>query len=235
MQARRADSCKRHRHTTGSSVNAGYLLTGLGFCGVCEAKLHGYTCISRRGIKTKYYVCSGRHRGGDHGACPKYYRVPGKPFEDRILALVMGLDNHPDLAKYIADEFAKINRVDGDRQANLTRRLADLDQQQAKLSEHIMALDFKAAQGMGFYDKARTLAQEREEVEGQLKTIKPVMAELPELEAVRLSIAQGVGLLRRALEAGSLEEKRDVIACYVQRFEAFPDAHKCASICIWHS
>jgi DNA invertase Pin-like site-specific DNA recombinase len=229
VQARRRDSRERQRYTTGRATHAGYLLTGLMTCSVCGCQVSGHTRVSGRGLRTRYYVCSGHHRGGKH-LCPKRYQVPAEPLEDRIVATITAdlerLANHPDLAKFIGEELQRIDGVDADRRANLVRRLADLDRQQAKLRDHLLALDAKTAQAMGFYDQARQLTEEREAVEQEVAQVKASMPDVSSEAIIRAGTSEALDLLQRAIGGGTLEEKREVIAHYVQRIEADPTTER---------
>ncbi len=69
----------------------------------------------------------------------------------------------------------------------LPRRLADLDQQLAKVPDHLKALDAETAMSLGLYDEAKPLAGERKQVE--------------------LALAD----LGRVLDGGTIEEKRELI------------------------
>jgi aspartate/methionine/tyrosine aminotransferase len=90
----------------------------------------------------------------------------------------------------------------------------------------LLALDAKTAQAMGFYDQARQLTEEREAVELELAQVKASTPDMPSEAVIRAGTSEALDLLQRAIDAGTLEEKREVIAHYVQRIEADQTAER---------
>ncbi len=187
-QERRAESREKHRQTTGRAVRANYLLTGLLRCGVCGAKLTGQTTTSGKGYRTRYYVCSAHH-AGHRDRCPKRYSVPAEPVESHVLGLIRDdLDKLRDddkLHEYIAAELERASGGRVDARQQLQRRQAELDRQAAKLRDHLLSLDPDTAKGLGLYQQAEQIAEERATVERELADLGDAMPTLPDAAELR--------------------------------------------------
>ncbi|MCX5659620.1 MAG: recombinase family protein [Planctomycetota bacterium] len=225
VKARRQVSKEKHRAIIGRAVKGEYQLTGLFFCGVCGAKMMGQTCTSGKGYRTRYYTCNAHHRGKKE-QCPKRYTVPADVVESRIWALIREdlakLRDDDKLQVYVAKELERVNGRGGDARGQLQRRLAELDQQLAQLREHVLAMGPDAAKSLGLYDRAKDLGQERQSVEAELGR-QEKRPELPGPAELRKRIAKAFDRLERVLADGTLEERRDVLALYVQTIKAEPD------------
>ncbi len=226
VQARRKDSRERHRHTTGTAVRSPYLLSGLIFCGVCGGRLSGQTITSGKGYRTAYYVCS-THHNGQHDRCPTRYTVPAKTIEDHIIGLIRhDLDKLRDddqLHAYVADEIQRLSGGRTDAHDQLQRRLFVLDQQTATLRDHLISLDPDTAKGLGLYEQAKRIAQEKREVEGELAKVKGAMPNLPDVKELRRRACAAFDDLEAVLKSGTIEEKRELISLYVQMIKAEPN------------
>ena len=226
VKARRKAMSESHSKASGSAVNAGYLLTGLGTCGVCSGKLVGMTSSAGSQGRKRYrhYIC-GRHHHGDHAACPKRYSINADMIEGHILDLIRTdlamLRDDPELQRMIAHEFARLTASVGDEREQAQRRLVDLDQRSAKLRDHLLALDPAAAKSMGLYDKAKQLADERQAVEQALASMGPAI-KVPTTAEVRERAAATFDRLGDLMANAPLEQRREFIAAYVQSIAADP-------------
>lgn len=226
VQERREASKEKSRQVVGHAVRANYLLTGRFFCGVCGSLMTGQTCTSGKGYRTRYYVCSCHHRG-DRERCGKRYTVPADVVESHLVELIKSdlakLRDDDQLHRYVAEEVKRITGSQDDAAEQLQRRLAELDQQIAKIRDHLKALDTATAQALGVYDDAKQAAAERQQVELELsKVAKPTPA-LPDLGELRRRASAAFERLDAVLAGGTLEEKRELIGCYVQKIKADPD------------
>lgn len=226
VQARRVASRSDHAaHYRGNAMKSAYLLTGRFFCGVCGGKMTGSTTTSGKGARTRYYQCSRRHAGHVHD-CPKRYTVPADVVEEHVLALIRQdlarLRDDDRLHEYVEEELRRLHGRQDDAHEQLQRRLADLDQQMAKLRDHLMALDTKAAEALGLYQRADDLAAERAEVEAGLADT-PERAGLPLVGDLRRRIAAEFDRLSEVMGEGTVEERRELIACYVHAIKADPN------------
>jgi DNA invertase Pin-like site-specific DNA recombinase len=225
VQARRNESREKHRHTTGRATKAGYLLTGLCFCGVCGGRLTGQTTKSGKGYRTRYYVCSSHHNG-HKDRCPKRYSVPAGIVEDHIFELIQAdlakLRDDDQLHKYIADELRRITGGHDDARQQLQRQLANLDQQLATLRGHLVTMDAETAKAVGLYDQAKDLAEQRAVIEAGLSKLPDDSPALPSADEIRRRASAAFDDLGRIIDGGTLEEKRDLISLYVEKIEADP-------------
>ena len=223
-QRRTVSKSKAHRR--GPAIRSEYLLTGLFVCGVCGGRMTGHTYKNAKGIKTPYYVC-GRHCSGHKHECPKRYTVPAKLVEQHILELIrldlLKLRDDDRLHESIAQELARITGSRTDARGQLQRRLAELDQQIAQLRDHVLAMDPATAKSMGLYDRAQVLAADRERVERNLANAGPATPDLPGVDEIRRRASAEFDRLKHVLVNASVEEKRELIACYVQAIKADPD------------
>ena len=226
VQRRRQDSKDRQVHHRGPAMRSEYLLTGLFFCGVCGGKMTGQTCTSGKGIKTRYYVC-GRHSAGHKHECPKRYSVPAKLVEEHIVGLIRidleKLRDDDKLHEYVAEEMGRLFGHKTDAREQLQRRLVDLDQQTAKVRDHMLALDPDTAKSLGIYDKAKALADNRRQVESELLGLAEQAPSLPDADELRLRVSAEFDRLGEVLAGGTVEEKRELISCYIQKIKADPD------------
>lgn len=226
VQQRREDSRKRNAHVRGPAMRSEYLLTGLFFCGVCGGKMTGHTCTSGKKIKTRYYVCS-RHSAGHKGECPKRFSVPAKLVEEHILGLVRidlaSLRDDDQLHKLIANELERLSGGRSDARDQLSRQLAKLDQEAATVRDHLMAMDPDTAKSLGFYDKAKAVAAEHAQISAELAKLPDSNALLPSPDVIRERAAAEFDRLEQVIGGSTVEEKRELIACYVQKIKADPD------------
>jgi DNA invertase Pin-like site-specific DNA recombinase len=227
VQQRRRESKQKHVHVTGTAVRSPYRLTGLAFCGVCGGLLTGQTTTSGKGYRTRYYVCATHHRG-DHAACPRRYKVPATAVEDYIFGVIRDdlakLRDDDQLRRYVRDELERIAGSRCGQSDRLQRRMADLDQQLAKLRDHLKALDPATAASLGLYDDAKAFATERAEIERDLAKEMNALPDLPDANAIRARAAAAFDELQTVLEGGTIEQQRELLALYVQRIKADPDA-----------
>jgi hypothetical protein len=226
VQQRRKESRERNTHRRGPSMRSEYLLTGLMFCGVCGGKLGGHTYKNPKGIKTRYYVCS-RHSAGHKHECSKRYTVPAKLVEGHLLGLIRqdltALRDDGQLHKMIAKEVERLAGGQSDARDQLSRQLASLDQQAATVREHLMSMDVDTAKALGLYDKARALSSEYAQVAEQLAKLPANCPALPSPELIRERAAAEFDRMEHVVSSATVEEKRELIACYVQKIKADPD------------
>jgi site-specific DNA recombinase len=226
VQQRRQASKTRQSYYRGPAMRSEYLLTGLFFCGVCGGKMTGQTCTSGKGIKTCYYVC-GRHSAGHKHECPKRYTVPAKLVENHIIGLIRTdleqLRDDDKLHEYVAQELGRLFGHETDAREQLQRRLADLDQQTAKVRDHMLALDPDTAKSLGMYDQAKALADDRRQVEAELAGLAEKAPNLPGADELRRRVSAEFDLLGEVLGGGTVEEKRELISHYIQKIKADPD------------
>ena len=229
VKQRRVRSKDKYIQVTGTAIHSPYLLGGLMFCGVCNGRLVGQTCTSGKGYRTRYYICGTHHRG-DHTACPARYKVPADLIETHIVKLIKddlaGLRDDRQLTRLIESELQRVTGSQDDAGEQLQRRLADLDQQLAKLRDHLKALDYETAAALGLYDDAKALAEERKTVEKDLAGIPTKSAVLPPTATIATNAASAFDELDKVLEVGTIEEKRELLALYVQKIKADPNLHQ---------
>tara|TARA_R110002073_G_scaffold239285_1_gene400646 strand:- start:166315 stop:168063 length:1749 start_codon:yes stop_codon:yes gene_type:complete len=226
VQMKRKESLGKHKtNHRGNAMKSNYLLTGLMFCGVCGGKLTGATQTNSKGYRTRYYTCC-THQAGHKDRCPKRYSVPANLVEDHVLSLIRNdlikLRNDSKLHKYVQDELRRHQGSQFDSHDQLNRRLADLDQKLAKLRDHLLSLDPATAESLGIYQQANDLSAERERVESELSKSKASVS-FPAVEDLRSRIASEFDHLEEIMASGSLEERRHLIACYVNKIQAEPD------------
>jgi hypothetical protein len=136
----------------------------------------------------------------------------------------MQLRDDDQLHRYVQQELA---RVTGGRQGQsdrLQRRMADLDQQLAKLRDHLKALDPQTAASLGLYDEAKMIADERAEIERQLAIESVGLPSLPSAQTLRANASAAFDNLGKVLEGGTIEQRRELLALYIQKIKADPDA-----------
>lgn len=228
VQQRRRGSKQKHRQVTGTAIHSQYLLGGLMYCGVCGGRMIGQTCTSGKGYRTRYYICATHHRG-DHATCPRRYKVPADLLEQHIVKLIKDdlhrLQEDSQLHRYVAEELERVTGSRSNAGEQLQRRLADLDQQLAKLRDHLKALDFETAQSLGLYDDAKALSEERKAVEAELSAVAVEVPHLPSADVLAKSAAAAFDEIDSVLAGATIEEKRELLGLYVQTIKADPDTH----------
>ena len=206
-------------------MKSAYLLTGRIFCGVCGGKLTGQTCTSGKGYKTRYYTCS-RHQQGHKDECPKRYTVPADLVENHILDLIkkdlLRLRDDAKLHEYVEAELRRLHGYNGDAKEQLQRRLAALDQKIARLRDHLAAMKPETAESLGMYQDADELAEERSQVESEIRAVSDDAA-LPPLGQLRDKIAAELNAVEDLVASGTVEERRSLISCYVKEIKADPN------------
>lgn len=149
--------------------------------------------------------------------------------EEHVLGLIrrdfMRLRDEKNLYEYVAQELQRLSSSKMDASEQLQRRLAELDQKIAQLRDHLMSLNKSAAQALGLYDQASRFAAEREQIETHLSATRVLLPAFPSVEEVRLRVREEFDRLEQVIALGSVEEKRSLIACYVQKIKADPDRH----------
>jgi DNA invertase Pin-like site-specific DNA recombinase len=228
VQQRRNESREKHCHVSGPAIRSEYILTHVAVCGVCGSRLTGQTTTSGKGYRTRYYICSCHHRG-DHELCPKRYKVPAILLEDHIIGLIKDdlgrLRDGDKLHQYIAEEMRRIRGSQCNAREQLQRRLAELDQAVAKLRDHLKALDPVTAAGLGMYDEARALMEERVTVGKDLGELPPALPSLPAAAELRRNADRAFDELDKVLAGGTIEQRRELIGLYVQKIKADPDTN----------
>lgn len=109
-----------------------------------------------------------------------------------------------------------------DAREQLQRRLVELDQQAAKLRDHLLAMDPQAAKDLGLYEQAKLLGQSRQEVEKELSQ-RTELPKLPSAKQLRAIAGAAFDRLENVVAGGLLEERREILAHYVQTIKADPD------------
>jgi site-specific DNA recombinase len=227
VQAKLRESHDKHHFVTGRSVRAGYLLSGTMTCAVCGGHLIGQSKYKHRVKPTtcRKYLC-GTHHKGDHTKCPTRYVVPANVVEGKVWEYIKAdlahLKGDKQLHKYVAEELAKLNGGKVDAKKALQTRLADLDCQIAKLTTHLSVLDMQTANTLGLYAKAKTLAEERAQVQGQLDEVAQEVPDLPSSQEIAARADAALTNLDKLLESGSLEEQRELVRTYVKGIKVDP-------------
>lgn len=226
VQQIRTDSKTKHAHYRGNAMKSDYLLTGRIICGVCGGRLTGTTRTSGKGYKTRYYVCS-RHQAGHKDQCPKRYSVPADVVEEHIINLIqtdlLRLRDDEQLHEYVDQELRRLSGSKHDAREQLQRQLASHDQKIARLRDHLASMTPQAAESLGFYQQAEDLASERAEIERELDAISTPTANLPPVGDLQKRISTEFDSIKELLATGTLEERRRMIACYVDKIKADPN------------
>ena len=226
VQARRTESKKRASHHRGNAMKSNYLLTGLGFCSVCGGKLTGTTQTSGKGYKTRYFTCS-KYAAGYKDECQKRYTVPANLVEDHIVSLIV-----EDLSKYrddkqlkqqVEDELTQVLDTRVGTRNRLTEQAEALEGKLVKLREHLISMDPATAKSVGLYDEAQELSEERTRIETEIENAETSDAVIPSIQDVSTQVDKEFGRLQEVFDAGTVEEKRELIGSYVNRVEAFPE------------
>lgn len=229
VQERRRESKQAYRRVIGPAVRSEYLLTGLFFCGVCGGLMTGQKKTNTRGYSSRHYNCSVHHRG-DVERCPRRYQVPAKVIENYLVTTIQAdltrLANDQELESYVTAEVQRLTGSATDTTRLLTRRVAELDQQLAKLADHFKTMDATVAQAMGLYDQAKALTQERTDVETELKRLRAALPQLPPPEEIKRQALAGLTTLRDVIDNATIEEKRGLLRAYVKEIKADPVAHR---------
>ena len=225
VQVRRKESKATDWRITGAVIRSEYMLGGHLVCGVCGGKLSGQTTTSGKGYRTRYYVCA-VHHSGDHERCPNRYKVPAEAVEKHITGLIRddlaNLINDETFHEYLAEELAKLDSGHVDTRAQLQRRLAEIDQQMARLRDHIKALDPQTAQALGLYEEAKNASMEKQTTEQALAQLPAAPSQLPEADDLRARAALEFARLDQVLAEGTIEQKRDLMGAYLQTVKAYP-------------
>jgi site-specific DNA recombinase len=229
VQTRRKASRQAYVKMQGDKIHSTYLLTGIFTCGVCGSRMFGWTTTNSRGYKTRYYACTGHHRG-DHEACPKRYTVPADFVEEHILGLVrrdlQNLRDDEQLHEYVRAEVERLMGGDGEKRNLLQKHLVELDQRLARVREHLRRLDPETAESLGLYEEARSIGEERKGVERDLAGVGAELPKMPSMEEIRRRSAACLDRLDEVLAGATIEEKRDLVQKYVRAVKACPDTQQ---------
>ena len=107
----------------------------------------------------------------------------------------------------------------------MQQRLAELDQAAAKIRDHLKALDPATAAGLGMYDEAKALMEERAVVEKDLGELPPAVPALPAAVELCRNADRAFDELDVVLAGGTIEQRRELIGLYVQKIKADPDTN----------
>ncbi len=229
VQARRKRSHETHQQTRGHAVSNQYFLTPFMVCGICGGRLFGQSVTPAKGRRQRYYTCSTHHRG-HHERCPKRFSLPAYIVEDHVIALIkqdlVMLKDDQQLKEYIAQEIARLSGNDSDARQQLQRRLAELDQQIAKLRDHLKALDVATAQALGIYDEAKTATEERQKVEEALQRLAKTLPELPQAEEIAARAGTELDRFENLFTSMTVDQQKELIALYVKTIKVDPNAKK---------
>lgn len=164
---------------------------------------------------------------GHKHECPKRHTVPRDVVEEHILELtrkdLMQLRDDDQLHQYVAVQLKRLCGSTLDVHIELQRRLAELDQRIATLREHLMSIGSEAAKALCLYEQATQLADERGRVERDLAVSESNSSELPGVKEIRRRATAEFDRLGQVPAGGTVEERRELIACYVQKIKADPD------------
>jgi DNA invertase Pin-like site-specific DNA recombinase len=229
VQTRRKASKEAYVKMTGRKVHSSYLLTGLLTCGVCGGPMFGQTTHNTKGRATRYYVCTVHHRG-DHEKCPKRYTVPADFVEEHILGLIRRdlekLHDDEKLHEYVRAEVERLTGGESEKRNLLQQHLVELDQRLARVRDHLRRLDPETAESLGLYDEARTLGEERKEVERNLAGVGADVPSLPSLAEIRERSTACLEHLEAVLAGATIEEKRELVGKYIRAVRAIPDTQR---------
>ncbi len=193
---------------------------------MCGGKLTGTTQTSGKDYKTRYYTCS-KYAAGYKDECQKRYTVPANLVEDHIVSLIV-----KDLSKYrddkllqqqVEDELSQILNGQMSAKNRLTDQAEALDGKLVKLREHLISMAPATAKAVGLYDEARELSEERSRIDTEIEKTQTGDTVVPSIEDVGAQIEREFGRLQEVFDAGTVEEKRELIGSYVNRVEAFPE------------
>jgi site-specific DNA recombinase len=232
VQARRKMSREgKLPHYRGNAMKSEYLLSGLMRCGVCGGKMTGNTQKSGKGYKTRYYTCT-RHHAGYRDECPKRYLVPAPLVEDHILATIREdltcLRDDEELHRQVGEQLDQLRSGTSDAREQLGKRLSSIDDKISRVREHVLAVDPSVAESLGFYDQAKQLSDEREQVQADLTAAGPEPA-LPAIPELRQRINAEFDHMEALIASGTLEERRALVGCYVAQIKTKPEE---ATVCI---
>ena len=153
--------------------------------------------------------------------------MPAKLVEEHVLGLIrsdlMHLRDDDQLHRMIAKELERLAGGQSDARDQLSRQLASLDQQAATVREHLMSMDADTAKALGLYDKAKALSDEFAQVSKELSKLPDNCPALPSPDVVRERASAEFDRLEHVVGSATVEEKRELIACYVQKIKADPD------------
>ncbi|HUO07802.1 MAG TPA: recombinase family protein [Phycisphaerae bacterium] len=231
VQVKLTEGGIRRHSCTGRRIHANYLLSNTLTCGICGGPFTGQTSThthkNRGKIKTRYYLCATHHKG-DYAACPKRFTVRADIVEEKIIHLIQDdlhhLKQDHELCGYIQDELKKLCGHQTDARKGLQARLSELDTQISKLTTHLSILDAQTATTLGLYVKAKTLSDERQQVQSQLESLTATIPELPSPREIARKADEELSHLDTLLATGTLEERRELIHTYVKSTKADPHA-----------
>lgn len=232
VQEKLAKVQKESTYVTGQSVRQGYLLTGGTLkCGICGGNLIGQTQKEKRVDgsvhRRKRYIC-GVHHKGQIEQCPQRYHLPVEVVEGPVWQYLkqdlQQLQGNQRVYAYVQEELAKLCGGKADAQKALQARLSDLDSQIAKLTSHLSVMDVQTATLMGLYAKAKTLTEERQQVQDQLTQLAGEVPEMPSTQEIARKADEALAKLDTLLASGSLEEKRELVRTYVKGIKVDPKA-----------
>jgi len=149
--------------------------------------------------------------------------------EDHILDAVredLGkLKNDKALHRCIAQELQRITGSKGDARTQLQKRMIEIEQRIERTKDHIHQMPSGLAKKSGFYDDLTGQLSEREDLERQLEAVwVPCVDDLPSSDELHARAVAAFDDLTSVLTGGTLEEKRELIGCYVQTIKADPDS-----------
>lgn len=93
----------------------------------------------------------------------------------------------------------------------------------ATMAEIASPQEWRRSMEVGIYERARQLATDREQVEADLAATTSKVPALPGMDEIRRRAASEFDRLEEVLGGATVEEKRELIACYVQKIKADPD------------
>jgi site-specific DNA recombinase len=225
VQARRTKNKDRNNHHRGNAFKSNYLLTGLAYCTICGGKLTGTTQTSGKGYKTRYYTCS-RYSAGYKNECPKRYTVPADKVEKYILEIIrtdlMNLRDDDSFFDMILEEFGRLTRGRSDALQQLQRRHSELENELASVRDHIVSMDAHTARSVGLYERADALVAERETIQSRLIEEPAGTIQFPGAGEIRRLAENLFDQMETVFDGGGIEEKRGLMAEYVNRIDAEP-------------
>ena len=102
--------------------------------------------------------------------------------------------------------------------------MADIDQQAARLRDHLKAMTFAAAQSLGLHTDAEELSEERAKVEAETKRLDKKVPPAPDTAEIARRSSAELDNLAGLLADASVEQKKQFAARYVQKMTVDPNA-----------
>ena len=172
-----------------------YALSGIARCGLCEGGLTGRR-QHRRGQAVPYYYCA-----PTVGGCSRL-AIIAAPLEEHVRdRLLEELDRRAAFGAALAEDAA------AEQRAELTGRLADIDDRHVELARRWAAGDLPAAA----WDAARTdLDADRSRLARELAEVPPPTGRIDAVE------------LREAWGLMTVDERRHVLRRYIDRIDIAP-------------